>query len=136
MTNRGLPALEPRCAGASCSAHSGYYDAYYKKALQVRRLIKQEFDAAFCKCHALIGPVSPIPAFEFGAKADPLSMYLADIYTVNTNIAGICGISVPAGFKTVGGKKLPIGLQLQGQAMDEPTLLRVARMFEKATSST
>jgi len=114
---------------------AGYYDAYYKKALQVRRLIKQEFDDAFSKCHALIGPVSPIPAFEFGAKADPLSMYLADIYTVNTNIAGICGISVPAGFKTVGGKKLPMGLQLQAQAMDEPTLLRVARMFEKARNS-
>ncbi len=109
---------------------AGYYDAYYKRALQVRRLIKREFDAAFSTCHALLGPTSPTTAFPIAAKVDPLSMYLADIYTVNTNIAGICGISIPCGFASVDGKHLPIGLQLQCQAFDEATMFRVARMFE------
>ena len=111
---------------------SGYYDAYYKRALQVRRLIKQEFDNAFQQCHVLIGPTAPTPAFPIGAKSDPLSMYLSDVYTVNTNIAGICGISLPCGSVDVGGKQLPLGLHLQAQAFDELTLLRAARMFETA----
>jgi len=114
---------------------AGYYDAYYKRALQVRRLIKGEFDAAFASCHALLGPTSPTPAFPIGAKADPLSMYLSDIYTVNTNIAGICGISIPGGVATVAGKDLPIGLHLQCQAFDEATMFRVARMLERAVKS-
>jgi aspartyl-tRNA(Asn)/glutamyl-tRNA(Gln) amidotransferase subunit A len=112
---------------------SGYYDAYYKRALQVRRLIKQEFDSAFERCDVLLGPTSPTPAFEIGKKSDPLSMYLCDVYTVNTNIAGICGISIPGGSVAVDGVRLPIGLQLQAPAFAEAKLLRVARMLE-ATS--
>ena len=111
---------------------AGYYDAYYKRALQVRRLIKHEYDRAFVECHALLGPTSPTPAFLIGAKSDPLSMYLSDVYTVNTNIAGICGISIPCGFTQINDNKLPIGLHLQCQAYDEGTMFRTARMFERA----
>ncbi|MCH8006190.1 MAG: Asp-tRNA(Asn)/Glu-tRNA(Gln) amidotransferase subunit GatA [Planctomycetes bacterium] len=112
---------------------AGYYDAYYNRALKVRRLIKQELDAAFARCHALIGPTAPTPAFAIGEKADPLSMYLCDLYTINANIAGICGISIPAGFAQVDGRTLPVGLQIQCKAFDEATMFRVARMFEKST---
>ncbi|MFO0827286.1 MAG: Asp-tRNA(Asn)/Glu-tRNA(Gln) amidotransferase subunit GatA [Phycisphaerales bacterium] len=114
---------------------SGYYDAYYKRALQVRRLIKNEFDRAFESCDVLLGPTSPTPAFEIGKKSDPLSMYLCDVYTVNTNIAGICGISIPGGVVRVEGPgdvQLPIGLQLQAPAFAEAQLLRAARMLEAA----
>jgi aspartyl-tRNA(Asn)/glutamyl-tRNA(Gln) amidotransferase subunit A len=110
---------------------SGYYDAYYKRALQVRRLIREEFNAAFAKCHVLLGPIAPTPAFLLGAKSDPLEMYLSDVYTVNSNIAGICGLSLPCGVANVDGVRLPIGLHLQAQAFDEPTLFRAARMFER-----
>lgn len=112
---------------------SGYYDAYYKRAMQVRRLIKQEYDRAFEKCHGIIGPTSPTAAFALGAKKDPLSMYLSDLYTTNTNTAGICGISIPAGFDESGSRPLPIGLQIQCQAFDEATMFRIAQMFESAT---
>jgi aspartyl-tRNA(Asn)/glutamyl-tRNA(Gln) amidotransferase subunit A len=112
---------------------AGYYDAYYKRALQVRRLIKREYDGAFAKCDVLIGPTAPTPAFAIGAKADPLSMYLSDVYTANANIAGICAISVPAGFVTVNGTKLPLGVQLQCQAFDEMMMFRAARMLERAS---
>ncbi len=111
---------------------SGYYDAYYKRALQVRRRIKQEFDAALAKCDVLLGPTAPTPAFEFGANSDPLAMYMCDVYTVNTNIAGICGISLPGGYAERKGKRLPIGLQLQANAFEEEKLLRAARMLERA----
>ncbi|MCZ6543934.1 MAG: Asp-tRNA(Asn)/Glu-tRNA(Gln) amidotransferase subunit GatA [Planctomycetota bacterium] len=127
------PEVKRRIMLGTYVLSAGYYDAYYKRALQVRRLIKQEFDAAFEKCHALLGPTSPAPAFEIGAKADPLSMYLCDVYTANTNIAGICGISIPAGFAEVDGKHLPIGLQIQCKAFDEATMFRIARMFEAST---
>jgi aspartyl-tRNA(Asn)/glutamyl-tRNA(Gln) amidotransferase subunit A len=112
---------------------AGYYEAYYQRALRVRRLIKEEFDRVFAQCHAIIGPTSPTPAFEIGAKADPLSMYLCDSYTVNANIAGICAMSIPCGSAEVQGKRLPIGLQIQCQAFDEATMFRVARMFERQT---
>lgn len=112
---------------------SGYYDAYYKRAMQARRLIKQEYDRAFERCHAIIGPTSPTPAFKLGAKKDPLTMYLSDVYTANTNTAGICGISIPAGFDESDDLPLPIGLQIQCQAFDEVTMFRTARMFESAT---
>ena len=112
---------------------AGYYDAYYTRALQVRRLIKKELDAAFEKCHALLGPTSPTPAFLIGEKADPLSMYLCDLYTTNTSIAGICGISLPCGLAETSGSKLPIGLQIQCRAFDEATMFRIARMFEANT---
>ncbi len=112
---------------------SGYYDAYYNTALKVRRLIKQDFDNAFAKCDVILSPTSPTPAFKIGEKsADPLAMYLADVFTVTCNIAGICGLSLPCGF-TAAEKPLPIGLQLLANAFEEPKLLRSARMYEQAT---
>jgi aspartyl-tRNA(Asn)/glutamyl-tRNA(Gln) amidotransferase subunit A len=110
----------------------GYSDAYYVKALKVRRLIRNDFDAAFQKVDVIVSPVSPTPAFKLGELVDnPLAMYLMDIYTISANLAGLPGISVPAGFSAGG---LPIGLQLQGAPFAEETLLRAARMFEKATT--
>jgi len=111
---------------------AGYYDAYYLRALRVRRLIKQEYDRAFESCDALLGPTSPCTAFPIGERSDPLQMYLCDLYTTNTNIAGICGISVPCGHVDAGDHKLPIGLQIQCRAFDEATMFRIARMYEKA----
>lgn len=110
---------------------SGYYDAYYKKALQVRTIIKNEFDKVFEKYDLIIGPTAPTTAYKFGEKCNnPLEMYLGDIYTVSVNIAGLPGLVVPCGFDQ---KKLPIGLQLIGKALDEPTLLRVAYAFQQNT---
>jgi aspartyl-tRNA(Asn)/glutamyl-tRNA(Gln) amidotransferase subunit A len=110
---------------------SGYYDAYYLKALKVRRLIKDDFDQAFAQCDVIMGPTSPTAAFKIGEKtADPLAMYLSDIYTISANLAGIPGISIPCGFTRNG---LPIGLQILGPPFEEVKLLRVARMHERAT---
>ena len=113
---------------------AGYYDAYYKRALQVRRLIRSEFEDVFRRCDVLLGPTTPSPAFRIGSISDPLSMYLCDRYTVNANIAGICGLSLPAGSVEIEGTTLPLGLQLQAPALGESTLLRAARMFEAATT--
>jgi aspartyl-tRNA(Asn)/glutamyl-tRNA(Gln) amidotransferase subunit A len=111
---------------------SGYIDAYYTKALKARRLILNDFNRIFASCDVLAGPTAPTAAFKLGEKAsDPLSMYLSDIYTISCNLAGISGLSIPCGFTASG---LPIGLQLQGPAMAEETLLRAARMHEKATA--
>jgi aspartyl-tRNA(Asn)/glutamyl-tRNA(Gln) amidotransferase subunit A len=113
---------------------SGYYDAYYLRAQKVRELIRQDFAKAFAKVDALISPTSPVPAFKLGERtADPLQMYLADIFTNAGNLAGICGISLPCGFAEVDGKQLPIGLQLQGKALDEARLLQIAYAFEQST---
>jgi aspartyl-tRNA(Asn)/glutamyl-tRNA(Gln) amidotransferase subunit A len=110
---------------------SGYRDAYYLKALQVRRLIRQDLDAVLKECDVIAGPTSPTVAFRIGERtSDPLAMYLADIYTIAANLAGLPGISIPCGFSTAG---LPIGLQLLAGAMQEEKLLRVARMYERAT---
>jgi len=110
---------------------AGYYDAYYLKALKVRRLIKNDFDKAFESCDLLLCPTSPTTAFRLGEKtADPLTMYLADIYTISVNLAGLPGLSVPAGLSKAG---LPIGMQLIGPVFSEETLLRAARMYEKAS---
>jgi aspartyl-tRNA(Asn)/glutamyl-tRNA(Gln) amidotransferase subunit A len=110
---------------------SGYYDAYYLKALKVRRFIKDDFDKAFAECDVVMGPTAPTAAFKIGEKmADPLAMYLSDIYTISCNLAGIAGLSVPCGF-TAGG--LPIGLQIQAAPFQEAKLLRIARMYERAT---
>ncbi len=110
---------------------AGYYDAYYLKALKVRRLIRQDFDAAFERVDLIAGPVSPRPAFRLGELVDdPLAMYLSDVYTISANLAGLPGISVPAGFSSDG---LPIGLQLLAPPLEEERLLRAARMFEKET---
>jgi aspartyl-tRNA(Asn)/glutamyl-tRNA(Gln) amidotransferase subunit A len=110
---------------------SGYKDAYYVKALQVRRLIRDDFDKAFAQCDVVMGPTSPTPAFKVGERtADPLAMYLSDIYTISANLAGIPGLSIPCGFNKGG---LPIGLQIQAPPFEEEKLLRVARMYERAT---
>jgi aspartyl-tRNA(Asn)/glutamyl-tRNA(Gln) amidotransferase subunit A len=109
---------------------SGYYDAYYNRALKVRALIKRDFDQAFDKCDAILCPTSPTPAFKIGEKTgDPLQMYLCDVFTVTCNIAALPGISLPCGF-TSGDKPLPIGMQLLGPAFSEERLLRIARMYE------
>jgi len=110
---------------------SGYYDAYYIKAQKVRTLIQQDFSEAFRSVDLLLTPVAPTPAFRIGEKtADPLQMYLSDIFTIPVNLAGICGISVPAGISSNG---LPIGLQLLGRPFGEETILRAAFDFEQAT---
>jgi aspartyl-tRNA(Asn)/glutamyl-tRNA(Gln) amidotransferase subunit A len=126
------PEVQRRIMLGTYMLSSGYYDAFYKRALQVRRRIKEEFDRAFASCDVLLGPTAPTPAFGFGANADPLAMYLCDVYTVNTNIAGICGVSLPAGHAVRDGKHLPIGVQLQANAFEEDRLLRAARMLERA----
>ncbi|MDI6601680.1 MAG: Asp-tRNA(Asn)/Glu-tRNA(Gln) amidotransferase subunit GatA [Thermoanaerobacteraceae bacterium] len=108
---------------------SGYYDAYYKKALKVRTLIKNDFDRAFEKYDVLISPTSPTVAFKFGEKSNPLEMYLADILTVPVNIAGLPAISVPCGL--AGG--LPVGLQVIGKPFDEKTLLKIAYAVQENT---
>ena len=127
------PEVQRRILLGTYVLSSGYYDAYYKRALQVRRLIKDEFDRAFASCDAILGPTSPIPAFPIGGMKDPLSMYLCDVYTVNTNIAGIPGISFNAGFVQEGASRLPVGMQLQAPAFGEENLLRIAAVLERAT---
>ncbi len=115
--------------GAYCLS-TGYYDAYYRKAQQVRRLIKQDFVDAFETVDVIMGPTSPSPAFEFGAKGnDPVAMYLEDIYTIATNLAGLPGMSVPCGFVD----KKPVGLQLIGNYFDEGRMLNIAHQFQQAT---
>jgi aspartyl-tRNA(Asn)/glutamyl-tRNA(Gln) amidotransferase subunit A len=109
---------------------AGYYDAYYARAQKLRTLIKRDFEQAFEKCDVLLTPSTPGPAFAVGAKtADPLEMYLQDVFTVTVNLAGLPGISVPAGLTESG---LPLGLQLIGKAFDEGTLLRAAAAIETA----
>ncbi len=113
---------------------SGYYDAYYLRAQKVRQLIRQDFAKAFEKVDALISPTSPVPAFKLGERAaDPLQMYLADIFTSPANLAGICGISLPGGFADVDGHPLPIGLQLLGKPLDEARILQIAHAYEQST---
>lgn len=110
---------------------SGYYDAYYDRALRIRRLIKQEFDTAFARCDVILGPTAPTAAFPIGGVTDPLQMYMNDVYTVNTNIAGIAGISLPGGVDRSSGSALPVGLQLQAPAFAESRLLRVSELLER-----
>jgi aspartyl-tRNA(Asn)/glutamyl-tRNA(Gln) amidotransferase subunit A len=113
---------------------SGYYDAYYLRAQKVRQLIRQDFVQAFEKVDALVSPTSPVPAFKLGERtADPLQMYLADIFTNAANLAGICGISLPCGFAQADGHRLPIGLQLLGKALDEARILQIAHAYEQST---
>ncbi|MBT6269165.1 MAG: Asp-tRNA(Asn)/Glu-tRNA(Gln) amidotransferase subunit GatA [Phycisphaerae bacterium] len=113
---------------------SGYYDAYYNNALKTRRLICEEYKRAFEVCDVILGPTTPTTAFKIGEKADPLAMYLCDVYTANTNIAGICGISIPCGFSESSGSPLPIGLHLQAAWYEDANLLRVAQLFQKNTN--
>ena len=114
---------------------TGYYDAYYLKAQQVRTLIRREFDAAFERYDAILTPVTPTPAFRLGQKTgDPYAMYLNDIFTLPVNIAGLPGISVPCGFAADDGKQLPVGLQIIAKPFDEVTMLRIGHAYEQATS--
>jgi aspartyl-tRNA(Asn)/glutamyl-tRNA(Gln) amidotransferase subunit A len=108
---------------------SGYYEAYYKKASQVRALIKRDFDEAFKKCDVILTPTSPTPAFLVGEKMDdPLQMYLSDVFTISANLAGIPGISIPCGFTAEG---LPIGVQFLGGHFEEGKLLQISSAYEK-----
>ncbi len=109
---------------------SGYYDAYYLRAQKVRTLIRRDFEDAAKQCDVLMTPVTPAVAFRFGEKSDPLQMYLSDIFTISLNLAGACGVSVPAG--TDPESKMPIGIQFMAPALEEARLLQTARCFEKA----
>lgn len=113
---------------------AGYYDAFYKKALQARRLIHNEYTSVFKQCDLLLGPTTAEPAFKIGSIADPLTMYLCDRYTVGANIAGIPAISIPGGFKDVDGVKLPVGIQLQAPFLGEEQLLRAAHILQQMNS--
>ena len=111
---------------------AGYYEAYYLKAQQVRTLILRDYEHAFDRVDVVAMPTSPTPAFKIGERvADPLQMYLADVFTVSANLAGLPAISVPCGFTR---DRLPIGLQLTGRRFDESTLLRIADAYERDTN--
>lgn len=125
------PEVKRRIMLGTYALSSGYYDAYYKKALQVRTLIMDSFNRAFEKYDLVLGPTAPTTAYKIGEKSnDPLQMYLGDIYTVSVNIAGLPGLVVPCGFDS---KNLPIGLQLIGKPFDESMLLRVGYTYEQNT---
>ena len=125
------PEVKRRIMLGTYALSAGYYDAYYLKAQQVRTLLKQDFDQAFQQVDVIACPTSPTTAFKIGEKADdPLSMYLADVFTLSLNLAGNCGLSLPCGFDAAG---LPIGLQLIGPAFGEGTILRAAHAYEQAT---
>jgi len=124
------PEVKRRIMLGTYVLSAGYYDAYYRKAQQVRTLIKQDFLTAFSRCDAIITPTSPTPAFPIGEKVDdPLAMYLNDIYTVTANLAGIPGISVPCGLSS---ERLPIGFQLLGPYWSEPNLLKLSDAYLQA----
>ncbi|HEU5319218.1 MAG TPA: amidase family protein, partial [Methylomirabilota bacterium] len=110
---------------------AGYYDAYYGQAQKVRTLVRRDFDAAFARVDLVVAPTTPTVAFKLGEKADPLSMYLNDVFTIPANLAGLPALSVPCGFSAAG---LPVGLQLIGRAFDEARLLRAAHAYERATA--
>jgi aspartyl-tRNA(Asn)/glutamyl-tRNA(Gln) amidotransferase subunit A len=109
---------------------AGYYDAYYRKAQQVRTLLRRDFEQAFQSCDVIVTPTSPEVAFALGSKtADPLRMYLSDVYTVSANLAGVPGVSIPCGFES----GMPVGLQLLGRPLEEAALLRVADAYQRRT---
>jgi aspartyl-tRNA(Asn)/glutamyl-tRNA(Gln) amidotransferase subunit A len=125
------PEVKRRIMLGTFALSAGYADQYYNKALQVRRKIRGDFDAAFEEVDVLVGPTSPTPPFTIGERtADPLAMYLSDIYTITANLAGIPGLSIPCGLTR---SNLPIGLQLLAAPFAEEKLLRTARVFERAT---
>ncbi|HME87790.1 MAG TPA: Asp-tRNA(Asn)/Glu-tRNA(Gln) amidotransferase subunit GatA [Chthoniobacterales bacterium] len=128
------PEVKRRIILGTYVLSSGYYDAYYVRAQKVRELIRQDFVKAFEKVDAIISPTSPVPAFKLGERtADPLAMYLADIFTNTGNLAGICGISLPCGFARVNGSQLPIGLQIMGKSLDEARIFQIAHAYEQST---
>jgi aspartyl-tRNA(Asn)/glutamyl-tRNA(Gln) amidotransferase subunit A len=125
------PEVKRRIMLGTYVLSAGYYDAFYLKALQVRTLLRRDYDQAFERVDVVAMPTMPTPAFKLGEKTDdPLQMYLADVFTVSANLAGLPGVSVPCGFSNEG---LPIGFQLMGRMFDEATLLRVADAYERAT---
>jgi aspartyl-tRNA(Asn)/glutamyl-tRNA(Gln) amidotransferase subunit A len=125
------PEVKRRIMLGTYVLSAGYYDAFYLKALQVRTLLRRDYDEAFTRVDVVAMPTMPTPPFRLGEKTDdPLQMYLADVFTVSANLAGLPGISVPCGFSNDG---LPIGFQLMGRMFDEATLLRVADAYERAT---
>ncbi|MCK4981784.1 MAG: Asp-tRNA(Asn)/Glu-tRNA(Gln) amidotransferase GatCAB subunit A, partial [Victivallaceae bacterium] len=107
---------------------SGYYDAYYLRAQKVRTLIRRDFEEASKQCDILLTPVTTATAFEFGAKSDPLQMYLSDIFTIALNLSGACGIALPAGISKTNG--MPTGVQFIAPPLEEEKLLKIARIFE------
>lgn len=127
------PEVKRRIILGTYVLSSGYHDAYYLQAQKVRTLIRRDFEQAFQKCDAILTPTSPTPAFKLGEKMmDPLQMYLADIFTIATNLAGICGLSLPCGFAG-STPRLPVGLQILGPVLGDEVVLRVARAYEQAT---
>jgi len=125
------PEVKRRIMLGTYALSSGYYEAYYRKAQQVRTLIKQDFEKAFKDVEVIVTPTSPTAAFSLGEKtADPLQMYLSDIFTISVNLAGVPAISIPCGFTST---NLPIGLQFIGRHFDEESILKVAHAFEQAT---
>jgi aspartyl-tRNA(Asn)/glutamyl-tRNA(Gln) amidotransferase subunit A len=125
------PEVKRRIMLGTYALSAGYYDAYYRKATQVRTLVKHDFDKAFEDVDIILTPISPTPAFRLGEKtADPLQMYMSDVFTIPINMAGLPGMSVPCGFDRQG---LPIGLQLVGKHFDEETIIRAAYAFEQNT---
>jgi aspartyl-tRNA(Asn)/glutamyl-tRNA(Gln) amidotransferase subunit A len=125
------PEVKRRVILGTYALSSGYYEAYYLRALKVRTLIKRDFDEAFKICDCIVTPTSPTTAFKIGEKIeDPISMYLSDIFTIPANLAGIPAISIPCGFSSEG---LPVGLQILGRPFDEETLFRVAYTYEQST---
>jgi aspartyl-tRNA(Asn)/glutamyl-tRNA(Gln) amidotransferase subunit A len=125
------PEVKRRIMLGTFALSSGYYDAYYLKAQRVRTLVKKDFEEAFRKVDLLVTPTTPEVAFRKGEKtADPLKMYLSDIFTNSVNLAGVPGISLPCGFSK---ENLPVGLQIIGRHFDEETVLRAAHAYEQST---
>jgi aspartyl-tRNA(Asn)/glutamyl-tRNA(Gln) amidotransferase subunit A len=125
------PEVKRRIILGTYALSAGYYEAYYRKALQARTLIRQDFEKAYQQCDALITPTAPQTAFRLGEKAsDPLSMYLSDVFTNSANLAGIPGLVVPCGFDT---KRLPIGLQILAPSFGEATALRIGDAYQQDT---
>ena len=122
--------VKRRILAGTYALSKGYYDAYYGKAQRLRRLIADDYRRAFEQVDVIAGPTTPTPAFRLGERLDdPIAMYLADVFTVGVNLAGLCAVSVPAGF--AGG--LPVGLQLAGNHLEEARLLNVAHRYQQAT---
>ncbi|HDH02587.1 MAG TPA: Asp-tRNA(Asn)/Glu-tRNA(Gln) amidotransferase subunit GatA, partial [Nitrospirae bacterium] len=125
------PEVKRRIMLGTYALSAGYYDAYYKKAQQVRTLIKTDFEEAFKEVDVIVTPTSPTAAFKIGDKvSDPLQMYLSDIFTISVNLAGVPALSSPCGYTSEG---LPVGLQVIGKHFDEETVLRVSYAYEQST---
>ncbi len=125
------PEVKRRIIMGTYVLSSGYYDAYYGRAQKVRTLIKRDFDEVFAKVDALITPCAPTPAFKFGELQDPLTMYLNDLFTIPSSLAGVCAASVPAGF-TADGLDLPVGVQFICGGYEEEKLLKICKAFEES----